>query len=59
MITYADSYILMAEDLINTVCLRIVVSSTYYVVFCLSSSCVPCVAGFSALSIFDWPFGIL
>jgi hypothetical protein len=30
------------------VCLRIVASNTY---FCFSSSCVPCVAGFSELSI--------
>ena len=27
--------------------------------FCLSSSCVPYVASFSGLSIFDCPFGIL
>ena len=27
--------------------------------FCLSSSCVPYVASFSGLSIFDWPYGIL
>ena len=27
--------------------------------FCLFSSCVPGVAGFSGLSIFDCPFGIL
>ena len=40
------------------VCLRIVVSNTYCVVFllCLFSSCVPYVASFSGLSIFDWPF---
>jgi len=39
----------------------IVVSNTYCVVFlfCFSSSCVPYVASFSGLSIFDWPFGIL
>ena len=43
------------------VCLRIVVSKTYCVVFlfCLSSSCLPYVARFSGLSIFDCPFGIL
>ena len=43
------------------VCLCIVVSSTYCVVFllCLSSSCVPYVASFSGLYIFDCPFGIL
>ena len=43
------------------VCLRIMVSNTYRVVFlfCFSSSCVPCVASFSELSIFDCPFGIL
>ena len=35
--------------------------NTYCVVFlfCLSSSCVPYVVGFSGLSIFDCPFGIL
>jgi len=27
--------------------------------FCLSTSCVPYVASFSELFIFDWPFGIL
>jgi hypothetical protein len=26
--------------------------------FCLSSSCVPYVAGLSGLSIFDWHFGL-
>jgi len=43
------------------VCLRIVVSNTYCVVFffCSPSSCVPYVASFSGLSRFDWPFGIL
>ena len=37
------------------VCLRIVVSNTYCTgfLFCLSSSCVPCVANFSELSLFD------
>ena len=30
-----------------------------FVLFCLSSSCVPYVASFSGLSIFDGPFGIL
>jgi hypothetical protein len=41
--------------------LRIVVSNTYCVVFlfCFSSSCVPDVASFSGLSIFDCPFGVL
>ena len=36
-------------------------SNTYCVVclFCFSSSCIPCVASFSKLSIFDCPFGIL
>ena len=40
------------------VCLRIVVSNTYCVVFllCLSSSCVPRVARFSGMSILDYPF---
>ena len=46
-----------------SVCLRIVVSNTYCVVFlflfCFSSSCVPCVANFSRLSIFDYLFGVL
>ena len=39
------------------VCLRIVVSNTYCVVFlfCFSSSCVPYVASFSGLSIFSLP----
>ena len=34
------------------------VSNTYYVVFllCFSSSCVPYVASFSGLSVFDYPF---
>jgi hypothetical protein len=43
------------------VCLHIVMSITYCVVFllCLSSSCAPYVASFSGLSIFDCPFGIL
>ena len=43
------------------VCLRIVVSNTYCVVFlfCFSSSCVPYVASLSGLSIFDCPFGFL
>ena len=37
------------------------VSNTYYVVslFRFSSSCVPYVASFSGLSIFDFPFDIL
>ena len=44
-----------------SLCLRLVVSNTYCVVFllCLSSSCVPYVAGFSGLSICYCPFGIL
>jgi hypothetical protein len=39
------------------VCLRLMVSNTYYVVFslCLLSSCVPDVASFSGLSFFDSP----
>ena len=43
------------------VCLCIVVFNTYCVqlLFCLFSSCVPYVADFSGLSIFDGPFGIL
>jgi hypothetical protein len=43
------------------VCLRIVVSDTYCVVFvyCFSSSCVPYAASFSGLFIFGCPFGIL
>ena len=38
-----------------------VVPNTYCVVFlfCLSSSCVPYASGFSGLSNFDCPFGIL
>jgi len=42
-------------------CLRIVVSNTYGVVFmfCYSLSCVPYIASFSGLSIFDCPFGII
>jgi len=37
--------------------LRVVVSNTYCVVFllCLSSSCVPCIASFSGISIFVGP----
>ena len=56
---------LQYEDscLINVICecLCIVVSTTYCVVilFCLSSSCVPYVASFSGLSIFDCPFVFL
>ena len=43
------------------VCLRIVVSTKYCVVFLLyfSSSCLPYVASFSGLSNFDYPFDIL
>ena len=43
------------------ICLHIVVSSTYCVVFlfCCSSSCVPYVASFSGLSFFYCPLGIL
>ena len=43
------------------VCLRIVVSKTYHVVFlfCFSLSCVHYIASFSGLFIFDWPFDIL
>ncbi len=43
------------------VCIHVVVSNIYCVVslFCLSSSCVPYVASFSGLFIFDCPFGIL
>jgi len=48
--------------LVCVVCvgLHVVGSDTYCVVFlfCLSSSCVPCDANFSGLSIFDYPFGI-
>jgi hypothetical protein len=42
------------------VCLGTVMSNTYCVEFllCLSSSCVPYVASFSGLSIFNCPFGI-
>ena len=43
------------------VCLHIVVSNTYYVVFlfCFSSSCVPYFASFSGLSFFECQFGII
>ena len=43
------------------VCLRIVMSRTYVVVFlfCLSSSCVSNITSFSAFSIFNCPFDIL
>jgi hypothetical protein len=43
------------------VCLRIVVSNTYCVVFlfCFSSSCVPCFQVLWLSPFFDWPFGIL
>ena len=42
------------------VCVYIVVSTTYCVVFllCLSSSCVPYVASFSGLFIFEYAFGL-
>ena len=43
------------------VCLHIVVSNTYYVVFlfCFSSSFIPHVSSLSGLSNFDCPFSIL
>ena len=49
------------RDHVISVCLRIVVSNIYCVVvlFCFSSPCVPCVASFSGLSIFDCPFRML
>ena len=41
------------------VCLRILVSNTYCVVFCFEFRClVPYVTSFSGLSICDCPFGI-
>ena len=47
--------------LLICVCLRVVVSSTYCVLFwfCLPSSCVLYVSSFSGLSIFECSFGIL
>ena len=47
--------------LLICVCLRVVVSNTYWVLFlfCLPSSCVLYVSSFSGLSIFECPFGIL
>jgi len=46
---------------VTCVCLRIMVSNTCCVVFlfCLYSSCVPCVTSFSELSILYCPFDIL
>jgi hypothetical protein len=43
------------------ICLHLVVSNTYCVVFlfCFSSSCVRYVASFCGLSIFDFHFGLL
>jgi hypothetical protein len=47
--------------LLICVCLRVVVSNTYWVLFlfCLPSSCVLYVSSFSGISIFECPFGIL
>ena len=42
-------------NLVTDVCLHIVVSNTYCVLFCFSY--VPYVASFSGLSFFDCPFG--
>jgi hypothetical protein len=52
---------LFVGALINViyVCLCIVMSIVLCFLFCLSSFCVPYVASFSGLSIFDCPFGIL
>ena len=43
------------------VCLRMVVSNTYCIVFllCFTSSCLPCVASVSGLSIIICPLGVL
>jgi hypothetical protein len=45
--------------LMNTTLLGVVYRSTTHIVLCLSLSCVPYIASFSGLSIFDGPFGIL
>ena len=54
---YKDSCLMYAI----CVCLHIVVSNTYCGVFlcCFSWFCVPYIASFSALSIFDCPFSVL
>jgi hypothetical protein len=56
LLLYEDSCLIY----LICVCLHIVMSNTYFVVFlvCSSSSCVPNVASFSGLSIFDRTFGI-
>ena len=50
-----------AHVLFTCVCLRVMVSNTYCVVFlfCFCLSCVACVANFSRLSIFDCTVGVL
>jgi len=57
---FISSCLYEGSCLIYVICvwLRIVVSNTYCVVFllCFSSSCVPNVASFSRLSLFDFPF---
>jgi hypothetical protein len=59
----ASHFSYLCSFLIHVMCvsLRIVVSSAYCVVclFCFSSSCVPYVASFSGMSMFDCPFDIL
>ena len=61
-ISHIDKLMVIREAnlcLIYVICvfLRIVMSNTYCAVFllCFSSSCVPYVASFSGLSIFDYP----
>jgi hypothetical protein len=52
---------LRSEFRVICVCFRIVVSNTYCVpfLFCFSLSCMPFIARFSGLSLYDYPFGIL
>ena len=57
-VVYMQTNVLFA--LYVFVCLHILVCNTYFVVlFCLSSSCVPYIAGFSGLSSSDSHFSIL
>ena len=58
---FGSSLPLVVSIYVICVCLRMVMSNIYCVVFmfCISSSCVPCVSSFSGLSIFAWPFGVL
>jgi hypothetical protein len=49
---YLQLFVRVLMSYLHYICLRIVVSNTYYVVFllCVSSSCVPYIASFSGLN---------